>query len=135
MRSSQPLNPPTAPIAARSATGRSSFLVGKLKYFRGGILSLLKTPSQTSCHFFVSTTPDGRTSQTINARDQNDENFHQIACTGSATVDYRVEILKNVEPKEIQFPSVRSVLDDATHSILNAPDLPRQDVLPRLSPL
>src|ERR1700751_1032349 len=83
MRSSQPLNLTTAPIAARSATGRSSFLVGKLKYFRGGILSLLKTPSQTSCHFFVSTTPDGRTSQTINARDQNDGNFHQIACTGS----------------------------------------------------
>src|ERR1700751_6447620 len=85
MRSSQPLNLTTAPIAARSATGRSSFLVGKLKYFRGGILSLLKTPSQTSCHFFVSTTPDGRTSQTINARDQNDGNFHQIACTGSVT--------------------------------------------------
>src|SRR6516164_6184355 len=36
-----------------------------------------------SCHFFVSTTRDGRTSRTINARDQNGGKCHQITCTGS----------------------------------------------------
>jgi putative transposase len=39
-----------------------------------------------SCHFFVSTTRDGRTNQTINTRDHNDGKYHQITCTGSALI-------------------------------------------------